>query len=94
MCRPVSQDGLGIHHLQYTNMALLTKWVRQMMQPSGRLSIGGAKRRVQTFAGLGDVVDPEKRRFCIYGQRAGVFNVGAEVLLPATRGREDFPVLG
>ena len=28
VCRPVSQGGLGIHHLQDTNMALVTKWVR------------------------------------------------------------------
>ena len=37
VCRPVSQGGLGIRNLQHTNMALLTKWVRRMMQPSGDL---------------------------------------------------------
>ena len=60
----------------------------------GRLSIGGAKRRVRTFAGLGDMADPEKRRFRIYGEHADVFSAGAEVLPPAAGGREDFPVLG
>ena len=35
VCRPVSQGELGIRHLQHTNLALLTKWVHQMMQPSG-----------------------------------------------------------
>ena len=60
----------------------------------GRLSIGGAKRRVRTFTGLGDVADPEKRRFCIYGERVDVFSAGAEVLPPTAGGREDFPVLG
>ena len=34
VCRPVSQGGLGIRHLQHTNMALLTKWVRRMIQHS------------------------------------------------------------
>ena len=34
VCQPVSQGGLGIRNLQHTNMALLTKWVCQMMQPS------------------------------------------------------------
>ena len=34
VCRPISQGGLGIRHLQHTNIALLTKWVRRIMQPS------------------------------------------------------------
>ena len=59
-----------------------------------RLSIGGAKRWVRTFAGLRDMADPEKRRFRIYGERADVFSAGVEVLLPAAWEREDFPVLG
>ena len=37
VCRPVSQGGLGIRHLQHTNMALLTKWVCRMMKSSGDL---------------------------------------------------------
>ena len=37
VCRPINQGGLGIRHLQHTNMALLTKWVCRMMQPSGDL---------------------------------------------------------
>ena len=37
VCRPINQGGLGLRHLQHTNMALLTKWVCQMMQPSGDL---------------------------------------------------------
>ena len=37
VCRPFSQGGLDIRHLQYANMALLTKWVCRMMQPSGDL---------------------------------------------------------
>ena len=60
----------------------------------GRLSIGGAKRRVRTFAGLGDVVDPKAQRLRIYGERADVFPAGAEVLPPAAGGRGDFLVLG
>ena len=36
-CCPLSQDGLGIRHMQHTNTALLTKWVRRMIQPSGDL---------------------------------------------------------
>ena len=36
--RPVTQGGLGIRHLLHTNMALLAKWVRRMMQPSGDLA--------------------------------------------------------
>ena len=35
MCRPISQDGLGIHHIQHTNAALLAKRVLQVIQPSG-----------------------------------------------------------
>ena len=38
MCRPVNQARLGICHLQHTNMALLDKWVRRMMQLSGNLA--------------------------------------------------------
>ena len=38
VCRPVSQGGLGIRHLKHTNMALLTKWVHRIMQPSGDLA--------------------------------------------------------
>ena len=60
----------------------------------GRLSIGGAKRQVKTFAGLGDVADPKMRRLRIYGERADVFSAGAEVLPPAAGGRGDFHVLG
>ena len=37
VCRPVTQGGLGIRHLQHTNMTFLTKWVRRMMQPSNNL---------------------------------------------------------
>ena len=60
----------------------------------GRLSIGGAKIRVQTFAGLGDVANPEARRLRIYREHADVFSAGAEVLPPAVGERGDFPVLG
>ena len=38
VCRPVNQGGLGICHLEHTNMALLAKWVRRMMQPSDDLA--------------------------------------------------------
>ena len=38
VCRHVTQGGLGISHLQHTNVTLLAKWVRQMMQPSGDLA--------------------------------------------------------
>ena len=38
VCRPVNQARLGIRHLQHTNMALLAKWVRRMMQLSGNLA--------------------------------------------------------
>ena len=34
----MTQGRLGIRHLQHINMALLTKWVRRMMQPSGDLA--------------------------------------------------------
>ena len=37
MCRPMSQGGLGIQNLLHTNMALLSKWVGRMMQPSDDL---------------------------------------------------------
>ena len=37
VCRHINQGGLGIRHLQHTNMALLTKWVCRMMQPLGDL---------------------------------------------------------
>ena len=37
MCRPMSQGGLGIRDLLNTNMALLTKWVCRLMQPSDDL---------------------------------------------------------
>ena len=35
VCRPISQGGLGIRHIQHTNAALLAKRVLQVMQPSG-----------------------------------------------------------
>ena len=38
VCRPVTQGGLGIRHFQHTNMTLLAKWVRQMMQLLGDLA--------------------------------------------------------
>ena len=37
VCRPASQGGLGVQSLQYTNLALLTKWVGRLLQPSGDL---------------------------------------------------------
>ena len=37
VCRPVSQGGLGVQSLQHTNLALLTKWVGRLLQPSGDL---------------------------------------------------------
>ena len=59
----------------------------------GRLSISGAKRQVRTFAGLGDVADPEDWRLRIHGEHANVFSTGVEVLPPASRERGDFLVL-
>ena len=38
VCWHVTQGGLCIRHLQHTNMALLAKWVRRMMQISGDLA--------------------------------------------------------
>ena len=35
VCRPLSQGGLGIHHIQHTSTALLAKWVYRVMQASG-----------------------------------------------------------
>ena len=32
--RPVAHGGLGVRHLQHTNMALLSKWVTRVMKPS------------------------------------------------------------
>ena len=37
VCRPVSQGGLGVQSLQYTNLALLTKWVSRLLQSLGDL---------------------------------------------------------
>ena len=37
VCRPVSQGGLGVHSLQHTNLAILTKWVSRLLQPAGDL---------------------------------------------------------
>ena len=37
VCRPVSQGGLGIHSLQHTNLAMLTKWVCRLLMPPGDL---------------------------------------------------------
>ena len=39
VCRPVSQGGLGVPHLQLAIMALLTKWVARLMQPSGEMVV-------------------------------------------------------
>ena len=39
VCRPVSQGGLGVPHLQQANTALLTKWVARLMQPSGEMVV-------------------------------------------------------
>ena len=51
----------------------------------GRLSYGGATRRVLIFARLGYVADPEAGRLRIYVERADVFPACAEAL-PATYG--------
>ena len=74
MCRPVTQGGLGIRHLQHTNMALLTKWVCRMMQLSGDLAM------VVLREGYGSLLDCEMWRLCIYVERADVFPAGAEIL--------------
>ena len=37
MCRPFTDGGLGIHHLQHANSALLCKWVTRVMQASDDL---------------------------------------------------------
>ena len=37
VCRPVSQGDLGVHSLQHTNLAILTKWVSCLLQPVGDL---------------------------------------------------------
>ena len=37
VCRPFADGGLGIHHLQHVNSALLCKWVTRVMQPSDDL---------------------------------------------------------
>ena len=34
VCRPFADGGLGIHHLQHANSALLCKWVARVMEPS------------------------------------------------------------
>ena len=34
VCRPFADGGLGIHHLQHANFALLCKWITRIMQPS------------------------------------------------------------
>ena len=39
VCQPVSQGGLGVPHLQQANMALLTKWVARLMQPSSDMVV-------------------------------------------------------
>ena len=39
VCRPVSQGGLGVPHLQQANMALLTKWVARLMHPSEEMVV-------------------------------------------------------
>ena len=39
VCRPVSQGGLGVPHFQHVNIALLTKWVARLMQPSGDMVV-------------------------------------------------------
>ena len=60
----------------------------------GRLSDGGATRRVWIFIRLGNVADPEARRLRIHVERADVFPAGLEVLPAAAGGRGDLPVLG
>ena len=37
VCRPFADGGLGIHHLQHANSALLCKWFARVMQPSDDL---------------------------------------------------------
>ena len=37
VCQPFADVGLGIHHLQHANSALLCKWVARVMQPSDDL---------------------------------------------------------
>ena len=34
VCQRFADGGLGIHHLQHANSALLCKWVARVMQPS------------------------------------------------------------
>ena len=37
VCCPISQGGAGVHSLQYTNLALLTKCVRRLLTQPGDL---------------------------------------------------------
>ena len=38
VCRPFVDGGLGIHHLQHANSALLCKWITRIVQPSEDLT--------------------------------------------------------
>ena len=93
VCQPVTQGELGISHLQHTNMARLTKWVRQMMQPSGDLATAVLRDR------YGSSLDWEmwrtlRRDDSAFVERADVFPASAKVLPATAGGRGDLPVLG
>ena len=69
MCRPVSQGGLGLRYLQHANMALLTKWVRRIMQLSGNLAT------VVLRDGYGSLLDWEMWRIPRCGDSAYMLSV-------------------
>ena len=48
VCRPTNLGGLGVRHLQRTNVALLTKWVGRVMRPEDELVIKVLRDRYGT----------------------------------------------
>ena len=60
----------------------------------GQLSIYGATRRVLILIRLGDLLDPEVLRLCIYVERAVEFPARAKVLPPSVGGQADLPIMG
>ena len=69
MCRPVSQGRLGIRDLLHTSMAMLTKWVCRLMQPSDDLVFAVLR------GGYGPLLDWEIWQSSMRGDSAFMSNV-------------------
>ena len=73
VCRPFADGGLGIHHLQHANSALLRKWVARVMQPSEDLISHLLWEAYGSTLGLGEWATPRRSDSPVIAGLRGIF---------------------